>query len=157
MIKIVTTPLALAALLLFVVAGILRAAFKSNPKPVTGPTLKLMLQYRFILAIALSVMANAAFLITAASRREIRLSGTVDDDTGAMVAGAFVDIAGRGGARTDERGQFVLVVPDVWASDRYDAKVYRDGHPPVGAVFTGRRPEPLRITLRRPPHGGPRR
>lgn len=150
-IKTVTTPLALAALLLLVAAGVLRAAFKANPKAATSANTKLMMHYGFVLAIALSVMANAAFLVSASFRREIRLSGTVDDDTGKVVENAFIDVAGRGGARTDDRGQFVLVVPDVWAADRYEAKVYRDGYPPTEAVFIGRRPEPIRVTLKRPP------
>lgn len=150
-IKTVTTPLALAALLLLVAAGVLRALFKANPKAATSANTKLMMHYGFVLAITLSVMANAAFLVSASFRREIRLSGTVDDDSGKVVENAFIDVAGRGGARTDDRGQFVLVVPDVWASDHYEAKVYRNGYPPTEVVFMGRRPEPIRVTLKRPP------
>ena len=61
------TPLALAALCLFLVSGLLKAIVKT---PKRGPLLKLFIHWVFILALVLGVLANISYLLVASHSRE---------------------------------------------------------------------------------------
>lgn len=120
----VTTPLALAALCVLGMTGLLKAlsTTKSTPALQTG------VHWTFVLALTLGVLANVSYIVTASFGREIRVAGTVRDDSGQPLGRAIVDIPGRGRGITDDYGAFELSIPDSRKADVYDGIVSLEGY-----------------------------
>src|SRR4051812_32521641 len=105
-VQAVKTPLALAALLLVLGMPVVKEVLKAKGK--ATETAREALRYGFVLGLVFGVMAIAAFVYTAGFNREIRISGTVRDESGAGVAFVTVGIAGREGGITDAGGNFAF-------------------------------------------------
>lgn len=142
----VTTPLALAALCLMLGTGLLKVISKAKP----NPALQLSIHWGFILALTLGVLANVSFVFMAGFGREIRIAGTVRDDSGKPVSRAIVDVAGRGRGITDDYGGFEFSIPDSRKANEYEVVVSLAGHSPERRTLQGPRPDTMvSVTLKR--------
>ena len=142
------TPLALAALCLFVVSGLLKAIVKT---PKRGPLLKLFIHWVFILALVLGVLANISYLLVAGHSREVRIAGTVHDQDDKGLDRAIVDIPGRGRGVTREDGSFEFTIPDSRTADQYPVTVSLAGFQSWHETLKGPIPkETIDATLKRP-------
>jgi Carboxypeptidase regulatory-like domain len=144
----ITTPLALAALCLLLGTGFLKTVSKAK----STAALKMTIRWGFILSIVLGVLANAAYLVIASFGREVRLAGTVRDDTEKPVPDARVDLGGKKGRTiTDDDGGFELNIPDSRIAPKYKLVVTADGFEPASTNITGPRPkDEVEIVLHRP-------
>lgn len=143
-IRVVTSPLALAALGLLLGVGVLRLVVRSAK----NPTLKLIVHYLFILAVILSVSANLSYVLLARGAQDIRFAGTVVDDKGKGIGSTVVEIAGKGRGITDDYGAFDFTVPRSRADSSYEVSLYRSGYERGSATLSGPQPPNRRFELR---------
>ena len=142
--KQVRTPLALAALVLLLGAPILQSLIRyGRPNADTGAVIK----YGFALALTFGVLSMAAFVYTASFTREIRISGTVRDETGKGLPQVDVSIVGCCSGTTNDKGEFAFTIPDSRAASDYVAEVFRDGYMLQKVPLKGRAPDPFAVKL----------
>lgn len=145
----IRTPLGLAALVCLLGAPILRQVLRRQGKP--NADTRAVIRYGFILGLTLGVLSIAAFVITATFVREIRISGTVRDESGAGLPFVSIRIAGRDGGITDDGGNFAFTIPDSRASDQYVAEVFRENYVLERVPLEGRYPQPISVVLKKVP------
>lgn len=139
----VTTPLALAALVIIVGAGVLKTVLKKRTT-VGG---KMLIRYGFALAIILSLSANASYITTAYMSEQRVFSGSVQRPDGEYVSGVVVDVVGVARAVTLQDGSFKVLVPRSVRADSLQVTFSRDGYASHEASISGTDLKPLRVTL----------
>lgn len=141
-IPIITTPLALAALGLFLGTSIVRLILR-NKVSVIGKT---TVQYGFWLAVILSVLANLVFAYQKWLETESIITGVVRSETGDYLSYAIVDMEGKGRAITDDNGNFLMSIPRSRMEDNYELDVSLRGYEmKTVTVDSGQRS--VRVTL----------
>ncbi len=143
----VTTPLALAALCVMAGTGFLKVVSQQKP----SASLRLTIHWGFILALTLGVLANISYVAIASFGREIRIAGSVRDDSDRPLSRAIVDIPGRGRGITDDYGAFELSIPDSRKTDLYEGIVSLDGYGAQKFTLPGPVPKTtVSLSLKRP-------
>jgi hypothetical protein len=146
-VPMITTPLALAALALLVISGILKVAVPKARRQ----DFRLLIIWSFVLAIVLGVLADISFLVVSSFNREVRIAGTVLDNTGKALSMAVVDIPGCGRGITDDYGAFEFSIPDSRTKSSYDVITHLDGYATDHQALPGPRPQKyLNISLKQP-------
>jgi hypothetical protein len=144
----ITTPLALAALALLVISGILKLVVPKAKQE----DLRLLINWSFGIAIILGILADISFLVIASFSREVRIAGLVDDDQGNPLGMAVVEIPGCGRGITDDYGSFEFSIPDSRANrNSYEVITHLEGYKSDTQTLQGPRPNKyLTIKLQHP-------
>lgn len=145
----ITTPMALAAVVLMLAAPIIQQILKRRGKP--NRDTRLVLRGVFILGLVFGLLAFASYLYGQFIHREIRVSGAVRDEAGAGIAAARVAIDGRDSGSTDAQGDFAFTIPASRSADSYTVRIFREGYSPETVSISGANPPPLSVVLKRPP------
>lgn len=124
-ISTITTPLALAALVLLLGAGIVRLILRNR---LSSGIAKTIVQYGFWMAATLSILANLVFAFQASLQTESLISGSVRSDEGIYLPYAIVDIRGTARAITDDHGSFTISIPRSRMEDSYELDVSLHGY-----------------------------
>src|ERR1700739_2127779 len=113
----ITTPLALAALCILILSGLLKTVGGTK----STQALKSTIRWGFILSIILGVLANLTYLVIAFFNREVRIAGTVRDGAENAIPFALVDLGGKKGRTiTDDDGGFELNIPESRTANIYN-------------------------------------
>lgn len=121
----ITTPLALAALAVFLIGGVLKFFTQQNK---SNEILKLIVHWSFILALILGILANISYITLNSFSREIRVAGSIRDENGRGLSKAIIDIPGRGRGITDDYGAFDFTIPDSRKAEIYQGVVSLDDY-----------------------------
>jgi hypothetical protein len=143
----VTTPLALAALILLLGAGTLRLLLKSKPNPVA----KSIVRWGFIVSLVFGVLAIASFFLIESQSlgSELRFAGTVRDSSGSGLEGVSVTVTGCASGVTGLGGNFELTIPGSRKAKTYEVVISHPGWQKVVKTIEGPRPGPLSVSLER--------
>ena len=138
-IKSVTTPLALAALIVLVVGGVYQARNKNRAY---------VSKQAFWLILAFGLMGNAGYIFQTLLFSEAVFLGNVRDSTGSAVRFAVVDVPGVGRTATSDDGSFSLTVPYSRQRGNYSVFVSANGFSNLERSVSG----PGFVDLRLAPH-----
>lgn len=146
-IESVRTPLALAALVLLLGAALLRQILTRKGHP--NEDTKAIVRYGFILGLVFGVLAIGSFVYSESINREIRISGIVEDESGAGIPNASVRIAGRGGGVADAEGNVAFTIPASRAARDYSMQVSAPSYQMAEIALKGRDPQPFTVVLKK--------
>lgn len=143
----VTTPLALAALCLLLGTAFMKVVAGSK----STQAVKLAIHWGFVLALTMAVLANISYLTVASFGREIRIAGTIRDDSGQPLGRAIVESPGHGRGITDDYGAFEFSIPDSRKSESYEIVASLEGYSTESMVLEGPKPKrTVSLTLKKP-------
>lgn len=145
--KLVTTPLALAALALLVLGGVLTGLARSQGKP--RQERRHFTNWIFTTVILLSILANVAYLLQILLFSEVLVLGNVRDEESNPVRFAYVDIQGVGRSATADDGSFQASVPYSRQRASYNLVASAPGFASEPMTLSGQRPEPATIILKK--------
>jgi hypothetical protein len=146
----VTTPLALAALVVLILAQILLVIARRPDSRISEDFAKYLSKYVFIFLTGVVLIGAGAWAFQMVQDRDLVIRGTVVSKTdGMFVRGASVDVAGGDQRTTDSTGRFEVSVPRSRLAEIITIRVHADGFKP--AVFNVRSSDvaPLSIELER--------
>jgi hypothetical protein len=138
----ITTPLALAALLLLVFGTILGSIFRTRGA-------RRVVVWIFSSVIILSVMANIAYLVQIFLFSEALLTGNVRDSESNRIKFPYVDLQAVGRTATSDDGSFQVSIPYSRQRASYAIFSSAPGFSPYSSTLLGPRPEPRTITLQK--------
>jgi hypothetical protein len=139
----ITTPLALAALLLLLGAGAVRIILRGARPSIA----KQMINYGFALALALGALANVSYILVEHGKTELLINGTVRSDQGRYIPNAIVNLPGKGRGITSDDGEFALSIPTSRGANEYEAIVTAPGYSTVTKKIVGPGPTSIDVTL----------
>lgn len=137
----VTTPLALAALVVLVLGGLLSQT-RGRRAADGGRTNT----YVFVIVLVVSLAANVVYLIQMFLFSEALLIGSVRGKD-AAIGRAYVDVLGVGRTASNDDGSFQISIPYSRQSKDYTIDVTAAGHRPWHDRVAGPRPQPVEVHL----------
>jgi hypothetical protein len=147
-IPLITTPLALAALVLLVFGGILATIFRTRGA-LRSETNRRAISWIFISVVSLSVLANISYLVQIFLFSEVVFFGNVRDSENNPVKFAFVDVQSVGRTATSDDGGFQISIPYSRQHNSYAIFSSAAGFSTYSSVLAGPRPEPRTIVLQK--------
>lgn len=146
-IRSIRTPLGLAALALLVGAPLLRQILLRKGRP--NADTQSIVRYAFIVGLVFGVLAIISSIYSDSLNREVRISGTVRDESGVGVPFAAVGVPGKDGGVTNDTGTFAFTIAGARAASEYQLEAFKEGYEIGHATAAGTHPDPVSITLKR--------
>lgn len=147
-INVITTPLALAALVLLIFGGLLYRVVQTQTGERKRESARIV-NWTFVSVLFVSLLANISYLVQIFLFSETLITGSVRDEDNNPIRFAYVDIQSVGRTATSDDGGFQVSVPYSRQGGSYDIFASAPGFASYAAKLEGQRPASKTIILRK--------